>query len=74
MSNYRLFQINTADQIVDGHVVACGGDDEARALAPQFLSGYAAVEVWCDRRRIARIASPAGAAACAPEAPPVVAA
>ncbi len=74
MSSYRLFQINTADQIVDGHVVACGGDDEATALAPQFLSGYAAVEVWCDRRRITRIGSPGSAAANTADAHPVPAA
>jgi hypothetical protein len=58
MSNYRLFQINQTDHIVDGHVVTCASDDEAAAVAPQYLAGYAAVEVWCDRRRITRLASP----------------
>ncbi len=61
MSNYRLFQINQADHIVDGHVMACVSDDEAKAVAPQYLPGFAAVEVWCERRRIARFGSPPSA-------------
>ena len=69
MSNYRLFQINQADHIVDGHVMMCVSDDEAIAAVPQFLAGYAAVEVWCDRRRIARIASAPPGAVAAPLRP-----
>jgi hypothetical protein len=72
MSNYRLFQINQADHIIDAHVVACASDDEATAVAPRYLAGYAAVEVWCDRRRITRLAS--SPAATTPAAQPVMSA
>ncbi len=70
MSNYRLFQINQTDHIVDGHVVTCATDDEAAAVAPRYLAGYAAVEVWCDRRRITRLASSPTGADGAPGTPP----
>jgi hypothetical protein len=42
---------------VDGHLVTCPSDDAAKAMASHYLAGYAAVEVWIERRRIARLAS-----------------
>jgi hypothetical protein len=63
MSKYRVFQINGADHIVDGHLVTCPSDDAVKAVAPQYLAGFAAVEVWIDRRRVARFASPPSQAA-----------
>jgi hypothetical protein len=50
MSDYRFFMINKADHIVDGHVAACLSDDEAMAVAPQYLTGYAAVNTLPDTR------------------------
>jgi hypothetical protein len=70
MSDYRVFQINGADHIVDGHVVSCRSDDEVTAMAPQYLAGYAAVEIWIERRRVARLASMPSEGASAPRPQP----
>jgi hypothetical protein len=50
----------------------CDSDDEATAMAPRYLAGYAAVEIWHHRRRITRLAS--SPAVAAPAAQPVVSA
>jgi hypothetical protein len=57
MPDYRFFQTNAAGQILDGHLADCADDEEAIAVAPEYLTSYAAVEIWHQRRRIARIAS-----------------
>ena len=57
MSDYRVFVFNDIDHIVDGHVLSCLSDDEATSIAPKYLEDHAAVEVWRQRRRVARISS-----------------
>jgi hypothetical protein len=66
MSDYRVFLFNDTDCIVDSRVVTCGSDDEASSVAPTYLAGHAAVEVWCERRRLLRIASAQPEARVAP--------
>ncbi len=65
MTCYRVLQIDALERIIDAHVAAWPNDELAASAAAKFLDGYAAVEVWADRRCIARLAS--GGSEAAPE-------
>jgi hypothetical protein len=53
---YRICELDSADQPVDGYSVVCRSDDAALAIASNCAENRAtAVEVWESDRRVARL-------------------
>ena len=54
MTYYRVYLITAENHITDSKLVEAEGDDEALALAQQYVDGYD-VEVWDHNRKIGRL-------------------
>jgi hypothetical protein len=56
VAHYRIYELDPADQVVDGYSVICRSDSAALAMACSGAEHRAAaVEVWERSRRIARL-------------------
>jgi hypothetical protein len=56
MGQYRIYELDRADHIVDGYSVVCRSDTAALAMASKGAERCAAaVEVWERDRRVARL-------------------
>jgi hypothetical protein len=65
MVHYRIYELDSLDQIVDGYSVVCRSDAAAIVAACQLEECAAAVEVWARSHCIARLTA---AEAAAPKA------
>jgi hypothetical protein len=58
LAHYRIFELDSADRLMDGYSVMCRSDTAALAMACHGAAGRAAaVEVWESGRRIAHLGS-----------------
>ena len=56
MAHYRIYELDPADQIMDGYSVMCRSDTAALAMASNCAENRAAaVEVWESERQVARL-------------------
>jgi hypothetical protein len=56
VAQYRINELDAADHVVDGYSVMCRSDAAALAIASNGAeSRAAAVEVWENTRRVARL-------------------
>jgi hypothetical protein len=62
MVHYRIYELDSLDQIVDGYSVVCRSDAAAIVAACRFEERAAAVEVWEHARRVARLTAAEAAA------------
>ena len=54
MAHYRIYELDPADQIMDGYSVMCRSDTAALAMASNCAENRAAaVEVWESERQVA---------------------
>ena len=53
---YRIYELDSAEQVMDGYSVVCRSDSAALAMASNCAENRAAaVEVWENGRRVARL-------------------
>jgi hypothetical protein len=53
---YRIYELDSADRVMDGYSVVCRSDSAALAMACSCAENRAAaVEVWESGRRVARL-------------------
>jgi hypothetical protein len=56
MASYRIYELNPADQVMDGYSVICRSDSAALTMASNGADdSAAAVEVWQSERHVARL-------------------
>jgi hypothetical protein len=56
VAHYRIYELDSADHVVDGYSVICRSDSAALAMASKGAEDrVAAVEVWESSRRVARL-------------------
>jgi hypothetical protein len=56
VAHYRIYELDPADQIMDGYSVMCRSDAAALAMASNCAENRAAaVEVWESERHVARL-------------------
>jgi hypothetical protein len=57
MPTYRFYWLSGENHIIRADTVVAAGDDEACRVAEARLGPAPAIEIWCGRRCVARIAA-----------------
>jgi hypothetical protein len=57
MPHYRVYELDSADHIVNGYSVVCRSDAAAIAAACKITECAAAVEVWESARLVAHLSA-----------------
>jgi hypothetical protein len=55
MARYRIYLLTAPDHIDDYRAAECASDAEAEWLAGWLLQDHPAAEIWCGKRRVARV-------------------
>jgi hypothetical protein len=55
MMHYRIYELDSLDQILDGYSIVCRSDAAVIVAACQIEERAVAVEVWEHARRVARL-------------------